>query len=66
VLKSVSATELFHQLVTAGKLPRNTAAILTPLVYGIKEKQSPLGIYNGGNSIITPITPMNNDKWYGQ
>ncbi len=66
VLKSVSTTELFHRLVTAGKLPRNTAAILTPLLYTIKPKeQTPLlGGYNGGNTIAP--TTNNNDKWYSQ
>ena len=71
VLKSVSTTELFHRLVTAGKLPRNTAAILTPLLYTIKPKEQTqiplLGGYNGGNT-IAPIAPItnNNDKWYSQ
>lgn len=60
VLKSVSTTELFHRLVTAGKLPSNTAAILTPLLYGIQNRPTPFGSY----TITT--TPTNNNKWYSQ
>lgn len=72
VLKSVSTTELFHQLVTAGKLPRNTAAILTPLLYDIKPPQAQAQVGGqqtlpsnpGGSFITTPTTPTT--KWYSQ
>ena len=53
VLKSVSTIELFHRLVSAGKLSRDTTAILTPLLYGIQSQ------FSGAYGVVP-------DKWYRQ
>jgi prepilin-type N-terminal cleavage/methylation domain-containing protein len=40
VVESLSNMELLHRLVSAGNLPSNTTAILTPLFYDIQERET--------------------------